>query len=271
MRAPLSSYPTLGLWAALLSLSWLALPCPAQTLEAPARGPGNLRELETFLDNFFSKRMKELHVPGAAFVLVREGKIYFAKGYGFADRQHRRVVDPERTLFRVASVSKLFTATAVMQLAERGRLHLHEDVNRYLKGFQLESNYPAPVTLANLLTHTGGFDERFVGIAARHASEALPLGFYLAARMPPRVLPPGDLISYSNHGMAHQDQLPSNPPRLLAGRESEAVSKILEMSLRNLHHVVHSSSTTLTEPAGKRQVTMGPGGRGFSRGAKTLG
>lgn len=68
--------------------------------------------------------------------------------------------------------------------------------------FRIPSTYPRPVTIANLLTHTGGFDERYVGIAARAETEVLGLGPYLAARMPPRVMPPGDVISYSNHGMA---------------------------------------------------------------------
>ncbi|MBI1983477.1 MAG: beta-lactamase family protein, partial [Acidobacteria bacterium] len=100
--------------------------------KAPAgSGPDlhDLAALQTFLDNHFNKRMKELHVPGAAFVLVKDGKILFAKGYGYADLEKRTAVDPERTVFRVASVSKLFTATAVMQLAERGSINLDDDVN----------------------------------------------------------------------------------------------------------------------------------------------
>jgi CubicO group peptidase (beta-lactamase class C family) len=165
-------------------------------------GPTDPQELEAFLDEVFAKYMEELHVPGAVFVLVKDGEIFFTKGYGFANLEERRPIVPDETLFPVGSISKLFTATAVMQLSERGLLRLDDDVNLYLKLFKLEDNYPAPITFANLLTHTAGFDDRYIGTAVRSKSEVIPLGQYLATRMPPRVLPPGDVISYSNHGFA---------------------------------------------------------------------
>lgn len=204
-----------------LVLVWLlsGLPCLAQGVATESdrvlpielyseksvihqQGPTDPQELEAFLDKFFSQQMAELHIPGVVFTLVKDAKSFFTKGYGYADLEKKVPVIPDKTLFRLASVSKLFTATAVMQLSERGKLNLNDDVNRYLKSFQLQENYPAPVTFHNLLTHTGGFDERLIGLAARSASEVLPLGEYLAKRMPPRVMPPGDVISYSNHGIA---------------------------------------------------------------------
>lgn len=187
-------------WA-VVTLLVAALDCTGQVAERPASGPTDPREFQTFLDEFLNARMKESHIPGVAFVLVKDGEIFFTKGYGYADLAHRKPVDPGRTLFRVASVSKLFTATAVMQLVEQGALNLRQDVNRYLGRLKLEETFSRPVTLADLLTHTAGFDERFIGMAARTEDEAKPLGEYLAARMPPRVLLPGELISYSNHGI----------------------------------------------------------------------
>ncbi|WP_233222518.1 serine hydrolase [Chroococcidiopsis sp. CCALA 051] len=166
------------------------------------QGPDDPQELKAFLDNFFAQQMTQLHIPGAAIAIVKDGKPFFTAGYGYADLEKKIPVDPNQTLFRLASVSKLFAATAVMQLAERGQLKLKDDVNKYLKNFQLQENYPAPVTIESLLTHTGGFDEKFIGLAARNASELIPLGEYLAKRMPPRVIPPGQIISYSNHGIA---------------------------------------------------------------------
>ena len=163
-------------------------------------GPPDPKELERFLDPFFAEQMEKLHITGAVFVLVKEGEVFFAKGYGYSDLERKIPVVPDRTVFRVASVSKLFTATAVMQLHEQGLLQLDEDVNRYLKRFQLENNFPRPVTTAHLLTHTAGLDERQIGIASRN--QPIPLEAYLSARMPPRVMPPGELISYSNHGYA---------------------------------------------------------------------
>ena len=89
-----------------------------------------------------------------------------------------------------------------MQLAERGLIDLDDDVNQYLDLLQIKDTYPEPVTFAHLLTHTGGFDEREAGIWVEDMSRVIPLGEYLAAAMPPRVRPPGQVTQYSNHGMA---------------------------------------------------------------------
>ncbi|MBW4523255.1 MAG: beta-lactamase family protein [Scytolyngbya sp. HA4215-MV1] len=173
----------------------------AQIVSHP-QGPIDRQELEAFLDNFFTQQMADLHIPGAVFALVKDGKPFFAKGYGYANLEKQIPASPDKTLFRLASVSKLFATTAVMQLVEQGQINLHEDINHYLTRFQVAETYAAPVTLDNLLTHTGGFDERFIGIAARNTASIAPLADYLAQRMPPRVMPPGSIISYSNHGIA---------------------------------------------------------------------
>jgi CubicO group peptidase (beta-lactamase class C family) len=180
------------------------LPPPNQVLlSAPdQQGPTDPQELEAFLDAFFAEQMEAVHIPGAVFILVKDGETFFTKGYGLADLESQRPVIPDETLFRVGSISKLFTATAIMQLVEQGRLNLDQDVNNYLDDFQLPDDYPNPVTVANLLTHTGGFDERLTGTGVRNPSELTPLGQYLADNMPPRVMPPDDTISYSNHGYA---------------------------------------------------------------------
>jgi CubicO group peptidase (beta-lactamase class C family) len=188
-----------GKAAAILSL---LLACGSAPGRDSNSGPDDSKEVEAFVDQFFQEKMAERHVPGAVFVLVKDGRVVLAKGFGYADRERQTPVVPDMTTFRVASVSKLFTATAVMQLVERGRLNLHEDVNHYLKVFQLRVPFPRPVTLANLLTHTGGFDERTIGTTARTRADVKPLGAYLASEMPACTLPPGDVISYSNHGAA---------------------------------------------------------------------
>ena len=169
---------------------------------AASRGPSDPAELEAFVDQLFARHMAATHTPGAVFVLVKDGRVMFMKGYGFASLEKKTLVIPERTLFRVASVSKLFTATAIMQLCERGKVDLHQDVNRYLRAFQLQNNYLRPVTLADVLTHTAGFDGESLGIVARSEREIVPLGEHLARWMPPRVMPPGETWSYSNYGLA---------------------------------------------------------------------
>lgn len=182
-----------------------ALSFPSPSIQHPAAGdtlaaPPQPADVSAFLDAFFEAQMEALHVPGAVFLMVRDSTVLVTKGYGYADLEANRRVNPATTLFQVASVSKLFTATAVMQMVEQGRVNLDADVNQYLQTIQVEPAFGEPVTLAHLLTHTAGFDERYIGYAARDAASVRPLGTYLADRMPPRTIPPGTVISYSNHG-----------------------------------------------------------------------
>ncbi len=158
------------------------------------------RELETFLDAFFAQQLAELHIPGAAVAVVQDGQILACKGYGLAEVEGSAPVDAQETVLRIGSISKLFVATAVMQLVEQGRLDLHADVNRYLTTFQIHDRYREPVTLAHLLTHTAGFGDAWSNTTDPTAIR--PLGTYLAAHMPPRFVSPGQIISYSSHGYA---------------------------------------------------------------------
>ncbi len=170
-----------------------------------APGPGvriDSQELQAFLNDFFAQQMRKLHIPGAVFVLVQDGEISFKQGFGYANLKDQAPVDPDTTLFRAASVTKLVTATAVMQLVERGLLDVDQDVNNYLRDFRLDETRFSPVTIRHLLTHSSGLDGKEIGMEARTAAEVMPLGKYLAERMPRRVLPPGDVIMYSNYGYA---------------------------------------------------------------------
>ncbi len=106
------------------------------------QGPTDPAELEAFLDDFFTKDMKENHIPGAAVSVVKDGKLFFTKGYGYANLENKTPVDPEQTIFKIGSVGKLFTWTAVMQLVEQGKLDLDADVNTYLD-FRIPDTYPA--------------------------------------------------------------------------------------------------------------------------------
>jgi len=90
--------------------------------------PINRKELESLLDKLFAEQMPKYKVPGAVISIVKDGKVIFTKGYGYADIEKKKPVDPDKTLFRAYSVSKSFTATAVMQLVEQGKLKLDEDI-----------------------------------------------------------------------------------------------------------------------------------------------
>jgi CubicO group peptidase (beta-lactamase class C family) len=108
-------------------------------------GPTDSAEVEKFLDELFASQLDEGHIAGAAVAVVKDGRILFSKGYGLADVENGVPVDPESTLFRIGSISKLFTWTAVMQLVEQGKLDLDADVNTYLD-FRVPDTFSEPIT-----------------------------------------------------------------------------------------------------------------------------
>jgi CubicO group peptidase (beta-lactamase class C family) len=177
---------------------------PAKPAESTALKPGKVSDpadLEAFFDGVFNVQLQSKHIAGATIAVVVGDKLVFSKGYGYADVDARRKVDPDRTMFRIASISKLFTWTAVMQQVEEGKLDLDADVNGYLKDVQIPAAFDQPITLKNLLTHTPGFDDYVVGIFG-HKPDRRPLAEILREQMPSRVRAPGVLASYSNQGTA---------------------------------------------------------------------
>jgi CubicO group peptidase (beta-lactamase class C family) len=164
-------------------------------------GPIDPAEMEAFLDELLAQEMEEHPIAGAAISIVKDGKLFFTKGYGYADLEHNIPVDPEQTGFRIGSVTKLFTWTAVMQLVEQGKLDLDADINAYLD-FQIPYTYPQPITLKHLLTHTAGFEDLYVDFVTLKREDTLPPGAFLASHIPARVRPPGECAAYSNYGAA---------------------------------------------------------------------
>ncbi|MEE2778009.1 MAG: serine hydrolase domain-containing protein [Acidobacteriota bacterium] len=172
------------------------------TVSAPALAPISINELEAFVDGFMMAYLEAEGAAGGVVAVVQRGQTILAKGYGQADVSSDREVDPERTLFRIGSVSKLFVWTAVMQLVESGDLDLAADVNGYLEEVTVPDTFDQPITLGHLMTHSAGFEDRALGLFSRRADDLAPLADILASELPGRVRPPGQVSSYSNHGTA---------------------------------------------------------------------
>ncbi|MFW6101741.1 MAG: serine hydrolase domain-containing protein, partial [Bacteroidota bacterium] len=156
--------------------------------------------LAGFMDGMIQAHLDSRHIAGATVAVVQDTNVIFSKGYGYADIKRNRKVDPNQTLFRIGSISKLFVWTAVMQLHEQGKVELDVDVNQYLDDIKVPDTYTEPVTLKNLMTHTAGFEDYILGLFARDTSALRPLDEILQQQMPARVRPPGRFASYSNHG-----------------------------------------------------------------------
>ena len=162
----------------------------------------NAAAVTAFADGQMPAAMRAGKIPGAVLVVVRGNQVVFQKGYGFANLEKREPVSTSNTLFRVASISKILTAAAVLQLVQAHRLSLHRNVNCYLAGFHITPAFGAPITLFDLLTHSSGFDVCQWDYAARTVAQKLSLRNYLVQFQPFRVRRPGVFSGYDNYGYA---------------------------------------------------------------------
>lgn len=195
----------------LLSSLWAQGPAPknskiaapsAKEVASPAATPALTEaDLGVFMDGLLSTQIERGNIAGAVVLMVKDGKILFAKGYGYSDVATKKPVTPGGTLFRPGSISKLFTWTAVMQLVEEGKLNLDRDVNDYLD-FKIPPAFGKPITLRNIMTHTSGYQETAKDLFVEQAGDLKPLGEYLQAHMPARIFPPGEIPAYSNYATA---------------------------------------------------------------------
>ena len=176
----------------------IALGGNVPAVPSQALGPTDPAEMEAFMDEFFAVAMEEYQIAGAAVSVVKDGKLFFAKGYGYADLENKIPVDPEKTIFRTGSVGKVLTWTAVMQLVEQGKLDLEADINTYLD-FRIPDTYPQPITMRHLMAHTSGIEDRWFGSLTPDASELVSEREWLIANFPGRVRRPGEAAGYSNY------------------------------------------------------------------------
>lgn len=181
-----------------------SVPKPAATAtstELPT-GPGatpalTAQDVEAFLDGMIPLQLRQNDIAGTVVSIVKNGKVLFTKGYGYSDVKARKAVTTDATLFRIGSISKTFTWTAVMQLVEQGKIDLNRDINSYLD-FTIPAAYGKPVTMNHVLTHTAGFEENIKDLFV--ASDLRSIGDYLKTHVPNRIYAPGTTPSYSNYG-----------------------------------------------------------------------
>ncbi|KIH97702.1 beta-lactamase [Streptomonospora alba] len=180
------------------------VPSRSSAPSSPGTAGLTKQDLDAWLDGRMPTALEETGIPGAAVAVVHDGELLSARGYGYADTgaggDEPVPVDPERTLFRTGSVSKLFTATAVMQLVEEGEVDLDTDVHEYID-FTIPTSFDEPVTMRHLLSHTPGFEERVSGMILPQGTET-DLRKRLATDPPEQVFEPGTVPAYSNYGNA---------------------------------------------------------------------
>lgn len=177
-------------------------------------------ELEPFVDGVVRAAIARDHIAGVTVAIVQNGHVVLKKGYGFAS--HGRPVDPDRTLFRIGSISKTFTWIAAMKEVEAGRMRLDKPIDDYLPP---DLAIPAvsgwrPVTLADLMSHSPGLEERMLDhMWVEKPAQIRPLADKLKLNPPRRVFQPGTTSAYSNFGV------------MLAG---EAISRLEGVSFQDV-------------------------------------
>ncbi|MBD8499240.1 serine hydrolase domain-containing protein [Paenibacillus arenosi] len=121
--------------------------------------------VEKFTKEFFANSNIHKWAAGAVVTVVNGGEVLLNGGYGYSDKETKQKVDPNETLFYVGSVSKVFTATAVLQLVEQGKIDLHADITKYVGDMTLKNETGSPVTVKDLLTHTSGVEHADTGFS----------------------------------------------------------------------------------------------------------
>jgi len=164
-------------------LPLLLLLCAAP---APARADA--------VDDYIAEQMRQRHIPGLSLAVVKDGKLVKAKGYGFANLEHKAPATPE-TAYDLGSVGKQFTATGIMLLVERGKVDLDEKASHYLPGLPAAW---ADVRVRHLLTHTAGIPDYMSAPGRSWKQDYTPEQVIdLAANRPPHFAP-GQAWRYVN-------------------------------------------------------------------------
>jgi CubicO group peptidase (beta-lactamase class C family) len=206
-------------------------------------------DVRLFADQAIGSQMQRDKLPGMAIAVVKDGQLLFAKGYGHADIASYRLVDPATTMFRVASISKLLTASAILQQVERGNLDLQADISSYVD-LKLPLAFPGVVNLHAIMTHSAGFDEGAFGMSTADPAQRTSLRDTLALTMPRQVMAPGRASSYSNHAVA------------LGGYAVERVAgmpfaRYIEKEILAPLQMTHSSFDEVLPPALRDTVATG--------------
>ncbi len=160
-------------------------------------------DLEAFSDEFFNQYMKQYQIPGGAVVIVQGNKILFEKGYGYSNLEEKVAFDVEKTSFSIASITKTFTAIAMMKLVEEGKIDLDKDILTYIPTLKMDNPYKEKVTVRQLLTHTSGIDSSYTeDLSYEEIDNNEP--HYLLDLLNKRgikvVSRPGQFVEYSSYG-----------------------------------------------------------------------
>ncbi|MDP1616992.1 serine hydrolase [Phenylobacterium sp.] len=217
-------------------------------LAAPTVAP---EQLEAYLDGVIGSAMARDGIAGVTVSVVQGGQVVLKKGYGHASFSPARPVDPDRTLFRIGSISKTFTWILLMNEIQAGRIRIDAPVNLYLpEQLQIrDQGFAQPVEVAHLMDHSAGFEDRTLGqLMERDFNRERPIAQYLRQERPRRVREPGLFPTYSNYGVG----LAGQALTYVTGRPFE------ELVETQITRPLGMSRTTFREPHPPREGIPAP-------------
>ncbi|ALS01267.1 hypothetical protein ATZ33_07760 [Enterococcus silesiacus] len=154
------------------------------------------KQVDQIMDKYIGKE-----IPGASIGIVKDGKVILTKGYGASDIEKKTPVTADKTVFEVGSVTKLFTWSMLMKLAEEGKVELDADIQDYLPEGTLNLAFDKKITILDLMHHTAGFEEKIEGMDLQNVDQIKPLKETITKeKQPKQVYEPGTVTSYSNYG-----------------------------------------------------------------------
>ncbi|MEM7661993.1 MAG: serine hydrolase domain-containing protein [Pseudomonadota bacterium] len=232
--------------------------------------------VKAWADQRFDQAISDDEIDAAAISIVKNGEVILAKGYGLADAVEERSATAT-TPFRSGSVSKVFTAILILQLAERGLLSLDDDINDHLARGKIDTP-KGRTTIRHLITHTAGFDERFRNTLMTEPSSIKAEPSYLRRYAHKQVRAPGEIITYSNHamgiagvivedvsGLPIGDYIAQNifEPLGMENAHVESVGKLPD-TIAKEHYVTSDRSLAYKQFAYKSPFYLGSGGFFYS-------
>lgn len=161
----------------------------------------NYESVKSYITQYAETKMKENQLTGLSLALVDDEKIIWTLSLGYADLENKKPVTSD-TLFRIGSISKLFTATAIMQLVEQGKIDLDKPLQTYIPEFSMKTRFPdaGPVTIRSIMTHSSGLPCDYLPVS----SPSYPYFTQLVKDIQNEYVayPPGYITAYSNLAVA---------------------------------------------------------------------
>ena len=222
------------IWIGIAALFFVLAGCSTMPKRPESLAYNDYSFTKEYITWLIKKEMKQQDVTGLSIALVDDQRVVWAEGFGFADKTNQAEATPE-TIYRAGSISKLFTATAVMQLVEQGKLDIDKPLQTYLPEFSVRSRFPnsGPITPRTIMTHHSGLPSDY--LKGMWTNKPEPFENIVETIKDDYVAsPPNFVFSYSNLGVT----LLGHALKRVAGKD---YASYMDASLLSPLGMTHSS------------------------------